>query len=214
MSIGERPTTAPSRLPGLLALVAGLFGVVALVFAVLLFVGRSGGESLPVASSTSVVDPTSTSFGSPADGWTAITDDSGTIQVEVPSHWDDVATGGWMRDGEEVGPALSASVDRQAWLAGWETPGVFIGVTGTMAPSEALGEYQGDCVKGRSEPYELAGLAGFAEWWSDCGPVGSDFFVAAVAPDDDAFVLLVQVITVGPSGSAELDRVLQSLRYD
>lgn len=213
VSFDERPSSASSWFPGLLALAATLGGVTALVMAAVLFVGRTGGDSASAVPSTVMAGATTTSFDSAPGTWVALTDDTETIHVEVPSHWDDVATGGWVRGGEEVGAALSASVDREAWLSGWETPGIFVGVTDTMAVPDALGDYQGDCLYEGSEPYELAGLSGVAEWWSGCGTSGSGFFVAAVAPDDDSFVLLVQVITLEPSGGTDLDRILQSLRY-
>ena len=58
-------------------------------------------------------------------GYTSITDDTGAIQVAVPTEWTDVDGSRWIFNGEDSGAALSVAPDLNAWNGTWGTPGVF-----------------------------------------------------------------------------------------
>ncbi len=145
-----------------------------------------------------------------------ITDDSDLIEVSVPVAWSDTLGEAWQFRGEAIGPALSAAPDRQAWLAGWATPGVFIGATTELSGSvtELLDEedFSGACAYGGRFDYDDGLYVGLFDVWEDCGDEGSTFIVVVAEPADRSFVVLVQLIAVTDADLDAADEVFNTFR--
>lgn len=172
----------------------------------------SAATTVPVgttSTTTTVTFPVGTTVP-PDVALTVVRDESGMLEMSVPLSWTDVGSGRWTRGGVEVGVSLSASTDRQGWVDGWGTPGVFVGASDTISFDEALGDFTGSCTLVTADPFWIGDLPGVAEWWADCGMEGSDFVVAVAT--DGTTVVLVQLVTLGddPGLAAAL---LATVRY-
>jgi serine protease Do len=142
----------------------------------------------------------------------ALADDSGAIGLEAPAAWQDVSTTAWTRDGEEIGPSIAAAVDRPAWVEGWDTPGLFVGVTDRIGPEEAHGDFSGACLPDRTESISAGGYSGTGDWWWWCGDQASSFFVA-VLDLGGGRVALLQILDSPEALPGVVERVLASFSY-
>lgn len=154
--------------------------------------------------------------------YVTISDESGLIDVSVPVEWNDVDGRGWESDlvdtDELIGPALTASPDRQAFLDGWGTPGVFIAASPliTMSLEEVIdlfwfGE---SCVYDGRYEYDDGLYAGLHDIYFECGPEASTFNQLVVAPPDDSFVASVQILSVTEADLVAADEILASFLVD
>lgn len=196
----------------MVVLLLGVGGIAALVAGVALLLASAGdttGSIAPTSTNPTTVASTTLVPG----GFVEVTDDSGALTVSVPADWTDTATSAWTRDGVEVGPSVSASTDRAAWLAGWDTPGLFIGATDQIAFADAFGEFSDACVLDRTSAIAADGLAGTAEWWSDCGAAGTDFFVGVLTDPGTPMIVVLQVGTASGDLVALIDHLLSTLSY-
>jgi hypothetical protein len=58
-----------------------------------------------------------------------LSDDTGTISIEVPAEWGDVATGSWKIQGKDIGVFIAAAPDLGNFYASRAEPGVFFGAS-------------------------------------------------------------------------------------
>lgn len=154
--------------------------------------------------------------GATYDEYVTITDDSGALRVEVPAAWDDVDGGPWVSNGEEIGLRLMASSDLKALTGGWDTPGLFFGVSASLAQSmttESLLDdidYNNACTyEGRSE-LPAGFYTGHYDIWSKCGSANSTAAIVALAPESQAYLVLLEVYAVSEADLDALDRILDS----
>ncbi len=172
-------------------------------------------------TTTSTPAPTTTvglDVGVPYAGYELITDDDGLLEVSVPTEWADRLGVGWdyNSDGVLIGPALTAAIDRQAWLEGWATPGVFLSASAQLdlTPDEMLDDraFGGQCeYEGRLD-YDDGEYRGRFDTWIDCGAEGSTFIVVASEPYSGGAIVLVQVIIVTEADRDALREVLETFR--
>jgi serine protease Do len=141
--------------------------------------------------------------GGTAYEYAEITDDSGSITVDAPTAWTDVDGTAWSEASGELGPGLSAVVDREDWFSGNATqPGMFIGASSTlgMTPAEYLdnmADYSTVCATyGGRSVYDDGVYQGLEDRWEDCGSVGASIANVAAEPSDAAFLVYVSVIAV------------------
>ena len=141
-----------------------------------------------------------------------VTDDSGYLTVNVPVEWSDV-------DGAPglFGPNVLASTDVEAWLTGYEVPGIWFEATDIQtgqtndqiltAISQAQGQASACTSLGR-QPYEDTAYVGVSETFQDCGGTETDFLWLAFSPPDNRFhgVVGVQIFS-----TADVDAVEEAL---
>jgi serine protease Do len=123
--------------------------------------------------------------GDPYGDYVDLTDDTGRITVTVPAAWSDTLGSAWERDGEEIGVALSASPDRDAFYDTWGMPGLFLGSSdrvGSITGYLDATDFGGSCAYEGRFDYEDPLYAGQFDRWVDCGPEGSVFEMLAVLP--------------------------------
>jgi len=150
-----------------------------------------------------------------------VTDDFGSITVELPADWADVDGSPWVDDGEVIGAGISAAASLDDFFSYWDEPGIFFGASDDLAQ---LGGYvqlldilrpdflQDCALDGRYE-YEDALYRGRYDLFTNCGGgEGSLFMVLTAVPVDDPteFLILLEVQIVNDSDLEAVDRILDS----
>jgi serine protease Do len=164
-------------------------------------------------------DPEATGVAYSTYEW--VTDDFGSITVEVPSDWVDVDGSPWVDDGEVIGAGISAAASLDDFFSYWDEPGIFFGASDDLAQ---LGGYvqlldilrpdftQVCDLDGRYE-YEDILYRGKYDLFTNCGGgAGSLFMVLTAVPIDDPteFLILLEVQIVNDSDLEAVDRILDS----
>jgi serine protease Do len=148
--------------------------------------------------------------------YTEVTDDTGSLTMQVPAVWDDLDGSGWQFDGELIGQALAAAPDLESFLGTWATPGVFFGASEVLAETTEPGdfldatEFSADCTyEGRSD-YEDAAYTGAFDVWGNCAGTDTALIVVEAYPPGDLFAVVVQVQAVTEADLEALDTILQT----
>lgn len=171
-----------------------------------------------VSTTSTLPPPATTTTTAPEPGSRRVTDDSGILTLRVPSSWTDASGIGWERGGQLIGPAVTASVNRDLWSRGWGTPGVFVGASEaiTASANEVLDaeDFSADCTYVGRERYVEEPYGGQVDRWTNCGREGGDLVVAALRPPSRAFIILVQIILTNEVVEGAEELVLGSIRVD
>ena len=135
-----------------------------------------------------------------------VADNDTLITLSAPVEWSDVDGSQWEpnEDGVRAGPAITVSPDVAAWRDTWGTPGVFIAASdqlGFATPAELLDDNQfaGSCDFDSRRPYDDGVYVGEFDVWVNCGDEGSVFIVIAAQPEDDSYLVLVEIVVVSES---------------
>jgi serine protease Do len=177
--------------------------------------GEINGVELKVATSFAEDEGTTDDYPE----YQTVTDDTNTISVEFPTAWTDISTSNWIQDEVDVGVVVVAAPDIAAWRDGWDVPGVFFGASTTLAsqytPAEflALTDFSSDCKDVARDVYADALYTGEYQIWRECGPDGAASLLEVVAvPEDQSFLMLIQVQAVEDRDFSALDRILDSFQ--
>ncbi|MCZ7527296.1 MAG: S1C family serine protease [Acidimicrobiia bacterium] len=155
--------------------------------------------------------------GSSYSGYVTITDDSGTLEVEVPAEWSQVqGTPYVLDDGTEL-PQIIAAGDLQAYAASYDVPGMEFLAAGPelgFTPAvllDAIGPSV-DCTSAGREPYDDGLYTGELEVWQDCGGTGTQVVTIAAQPAGGEFIMAVFVQIVSDADLEALDHIIQTFR--
>lgn len=183
--------------------------------------GQLNGSALAVVTSfaTAVDEEVVADGGATYSEYTTITDESGLIEVSVPVEWADVNGASWTSSlatgtDELIGPALSASPDRDAYATTWTTPGVFIGAS-TMIPLGIEGtldsyDFASDCVYDGRFPYDDGSYTGLYDLYTNCGEQGTALFQIAAEPPDQTWLASVQIQVVTDADLEAADTIIST----
>ncbi len=142
--------------------------------------------------------------GDSYSSYTTLTDDSGQLQMDVPTAWTDTFGEAWLMDDQNIGPSLMAAPNLDDYFNSWTTPGVFFGATSDAAilndPAAML-----DNTDFSDELY-----AGAYDVWSNCGGTGSVFVNLVALPEDGSFVTLVEVLIVNSADQEAFENILNT----
>ncbi|MFQ5922122.1 MAG: S1C family serine protease [Anaerolineales bacterium] len=132
-----------------------------------------------------------------------VSDDFGSITVEVPSDWADVDGTPWVDEGEVIGASIWAAPDLDSFASTWAIPGVIFNVSDDLAK---LGGYiqlldiirenyiQSCDLDGRFE-YNDGYYRGNYDYFIRCGGSGgSDLLVLSAIPLDSGQEMLILVV--------------------
>ncbi|MCB9443973.1 MAG: trypsin-like peptidase domain-containing protein [Ardenticatenaceae bacterium] len=150
------------------------------------------------------------------DSYTTITDDSGTLTLEVPTAWSDVNGGPWEVDGQAIGQQLSAAPSLDGYYNSWNTPGVVFAVStdiaATYTEEELLDniDFSSECTYDSRNDYADELYTGYYDIWTGCGGSDTLFIVIATEPASGSQTLLVQVQVVTDADLDALDHILAS----
>ena len=157
----------------------------------------------------------------PAYEYVTLTDDEDAIQIEVPTVWDDTDGSTWEFDNELVGSALSAAPNYDDFLNTYDVPGVFFGASGVLAErftvDSLLDRFKGnneglDCVYEGRDTYEDALYTGSYDYYSDCGDIGSTIIDLVAEPEDQSFLMWLNIQVVDDADLDALDHILNSFQ--
>lgn len=144
-----------------------------------------------------------------------ITDDTGAVQVEVPSDWTDV-------DGSSISflgftlPAVAASTDLDSFFNTWETPGIQVVAAQDLDSSNfesTLEFFKPDqCDYLTRDTYEGNDLIGEFDVYVDCGGVDGVYYVVGAFFDVVYEAMLIVLAQVNDESELEvIDRALSTV---
>jgi serine protease Do len=156
--------------------------------------------------------------GEPTEGYSSymeISDDSGTLTVEVPNEWSDVDGSAWTVDSEEIGWSVTAAPDINGFNTTWATPGMFFGASTQLADyshDELLGffDFSDSCTNGGRDSYEDTLYTGSYELWENCGDADALFAVISAKPESGAYSIIVLIQIVTKADLDALDQILNT----
>ena len=148
---------------------------------------------------------TASQEGAAYTDYVSVTDDSGTLTLEVPAEWSDVATSSVDNDGVTY-RRIEASTDREQFHATFGVPGVtFLAVpTAGASPEDLLyGFGVNGCTEGDITDYDDGVFVGKYQLYTKCDGGDAVYLVLVshlVDHTDTSYVTSVQAVT-----SADLD---------
>jgi serine protease Do len=131
-------------------------------------------------------------------GYMSITDDTGSLIVEVPNEWTDIDTAPFDLEGEAI-PYIGAAPDLQSMFDTYDTSGMEFALFGPVddlfATVDIFAPEEGDCIDIGYYDYSDPVFTGQYHAWDDCGGVGTVYVSLAAVPDDGSYtaVMLVQL---------------------
>ena len=177
----------------------------------------------PDASTASSSTGTNTGKSDEVDltNYTVINDDSGKLSVRVPKAWSDTSSGNWLMDDKKVGLSLSAATNLKDYNDGWETPGMFFGVSTELAKDTDAKkfldtwDYSKDCKLDSRIDYDDSVYAGAYDIWTNCGSKGNLFIVLSVMPKaKQDLIILVNVAIPAGTETQPFEQILASFDYN
>ncbi|MCB0204917.1 MAG: trypsin-like peptidase domain-containing protein [Caldilineae bacterium] len=153
--------------------------------------------------------------------YVTLVDDENAIQFEVPTAWDDTDGSTWLFDDQLVGSALSASPNYDEFLSTYGTPGVFFGASAVLTQrftvDSLLDRFKGnnnelDCTYEGRDSYEDALYTGQYDYYSDCGDVKSTIIDLVAEPEDQSFLMWLNIQVVDDADLDALDHLLNSFQ--
>ena len=142
-----------------------------------------------------------------------VTDDSGTLVVDVPAEWSDRNTEGFPLDDGRTLPAIQASTSLATYTSSYTVPGMeFTIVEGTddvegfldvVAPSPEDG-----CTDGGKSDYSDSVFTGRYQLWQDCAGTETDYLTLTARPAEGGYVAVLAVQIVTEADLEAVDRIL------
>lgn len=144
-----------------------------------------------------------------------VTDDSGTMSMEIPVSWTEV-------DGAPVdlgtpAPSITASPDIASFTSGWTVPGVIAVAATELAaatPDQLLdaaaevGATNGNCTSTGRETFSDARYNGAVEVWENCGGTASSIFAVGAQAVSGGYSVVLVIQVTSDADLAALDQIL------
>lgn len=154
--------------------------------------------------------------GTAYSDFTEVSDDSGTISVQVPTTWTQVdGTAIQLEDGTSM-PNVSAAPDLQAFYDSWTSPGVSLsGASPDMgSASDLLTQIASNaasaCTPTPAQDYDDGLYTGLIQVFSNCGGTGAVVVAIAAQPEDGSFTALAIIQLTTEADVAVADKVLET----
>lgn len=177
----------------------------------------NSGEELVVSFSfTDELGDTVDDTGEFYSDYVDVSDDSGSLYVDVPAGWTDVDGRSWVIGDVEVGPGLAASPDLDGYYTTWSTPGLFFGASTEMVSytteDDLLDQFSfvDSCESSERDFYDDGLYTGVWEIYENCGGTNTSFVNVAAVDIDRTFIMLVQMQIVTDADLEALDQALAS----
>ncbi|WP_322805955.1 S1C family serine protease [Thermanaerothrix sp.] len=149
-----------------------------------------------------------------------VQDDSGAIQVAIPSTWSEVDGSPWVLDNEVIGASITAAASLSNFASYWDEPGIFFAASDRVAQLagyiqllDAYREsYRNECkLQGRYD-YEDSAFEGAYDYYINCNGAGNALIVLTARPKQNKTAFLVTFIFNAMSDSdwAALDQALNT----
>lgn len=153
-----------------------------------------------------------------ADGdFVTISDDSGTIEVEVPAAWSQIDGAGYTND-DGTWVSVIASPDMAGFADGWDTPGVWVAasrdagvkINPDVLVSRADEFLARNCTAEPVASFEDGVHTGRYAVYQECGGVGAAYLFLAATANDGSYTISVAVQANTEPDLAAIDRVIGS----
>lgn len=149
--------------------------------------------------------------------YTLITDDSQSIEMEIPTQWRDVDASIWILDGQTIGASIAAAPELSGYQDTFDVPGVFFGASSFLATQYTVDEFLDltaleNCTDTGREPYSDGLYTGSFDTFADCGGGDTAIINLAAMPEDGSFLIWVNVQIVDEADLDALQRILESFR--
>jgi serine protease Do len=185
--------------------------------------GQLNGRALAVTSSFGDVAPDTGDGQTPAEddypAYQTVTDESGTLSMEVPEAWSDFRGGSWGRNGETVGVGMNASPDVKKWLEGFAVSGVFIGASKSLVSlgvekllDEESGFQKEQCTYSGRRDFDDGVHVGKFDVFEKCGGGDASAIVLVATPQDESYILAINVTVLNDRDIKAADRVVSSFK--
>jgi serine protease Do len=145
-------------------------------------------------------------------------DSTDRVTFEVPATWTDVVNRPWKIGGQAIGRGMLAAPDTDAFLSGWDAPGVFVGVADAPeehSTDEVLADarlrFERSCTLDGRHEFSRGGWAGEYELWTGCGGGDAQFVTLAASTEADTELVGIQTLAASDDDLAALDHVLVTL---
>lgn len=159
------------------------------------------------------------------DDYDTLTDDSGSVIVEIPAGWDDRLTDEETDFGEDgmVVPSVTASTDLDTWHDTGGIPGVFFLASGSLAQSYTddqlldppNNDFSAKCELGERKDFERGPYSGRIQAWDNCYGKGEGaLYTVAAASEDRECVVVLQVGTYSEKDREAAKRILDTFEVD
>lgn len=150
--------------------------------------------------------------------YTTITDETGAIEVEVPTEWSDIDGAPFVGEDGLRRIDVRAASDLASFAESWNTPGMVFTASSEVAEvssetallDELLEPLSGECTYEGRQPYEDPIYTGSYDVYSDCGGVGASYVVIGAVPEARDFVIRVQVQANSDRDFDALDRIIDT----
>lgn len=158
--------------------------------------------------------------GSGYQDYTEVTDDYGSIVVEVPTTWGEVDGAPWVDGDEVIGASIWAAPDMDGFANTWGTPGVKFEVSDDLAKLGGYiqvldfyrhNTYVTECELDGRYDYDDSYYRGSFDYFVKCGGSGGpDYLILSAVPVDSSvqLILVVQVQILTESDLDAADRIL------
>lgn len=196
--------------------------------------GQLNGRTLAVAASfaNQLSDQTANNTGTTGEytDYVSVTDDTGSITLDIPVEWADMDTSVWSQTWGDLAfeaPSIVASANLDNYYNSYSESGVFFAASprlgqigGYVELLDGLrGWHENDCtLEGRYDygegDWQDPLYEGKFDLWKNCGTDGTLVLVLAARPKDNpsAYLLLLDVYLVKDADLTALDKILASFQ--
>lgn len=177
----------------------------------------NGDEEIEMSSLAGEASGGQTGGEGTVDEYVVVTDDSGTISVEVPAGWSEIDGSGFTDDSGRPFVGVLASPDIASFQESWDTPGVAIYASSEAvspdAPQQLIDAMTTSmaadgCVQQSADAYEDGMHEGLFSYWTDCGGTQTAAIAVAANSVDGKYVILVTMQVITEADLVAVDRVL------
>ncbi len=166
--------------------------------------GQFNGRALNPSGSFAGGSSGGRSTGAVYDSYTYVFDDYSALQVEIPTEWSEIDGAPWMQDDLIFGASLWASNNLQGFIESWTVPGLVFDVSSNVQALGGLENYLNEvsgyedfqsCVYEGREEYSDGLYAGLADYFSNCGGAGTDYYLLMASPivTPEAFLIELHI---------------------
>ncbi|MFL7838500.1 MAG: S1C family serine protease [Candidatus Promineifilaceae bacterium] len=145
-----------------------------------------------------------------------VTDDSGALEVEIPTAWADIDGTAWESDGQILGPSISAAANLDNFNQSWAEPGMFFFASRDLVQETTVidlldaFDYSEECTFDKRLEYADPVYTGYYDIWNDCGGIGTVLAVLAATPEAQDHLAIVGLQIVSDADIEALDHILNS----
>ncbi|WP_148857777.1 S1C family serine protease [Natronococcus pandeyae] len=174
-----------------------------------LLTGALNGDALEPA--VDLATPVLERSDDPYAEYATVTDETGTIWLDVPTEWTDRTYGR-----TDLGPSLVAAPDLERFQGTFRTPGLWILLSSALDrdAERILAELRNQhCPVTQLAPYDDGLYTGVSQLQGGCGDTGSATVTLVAEPRGRSFVLVLFVHLVDERDRVALDRILAAFHH-